>query len=48
MKIPIIGWTAAVIAGLIALGAIIANFVESDSERLERLSEEADKAKEAA
>jgi hypothetical protein len=34
MSIPIIGWIAAVITGLIALGALIAHWIESPSEKL--------------
>ena len=46
--IPIIGWIAAIITLLISLGSIIADFIESDSEKAERLAEATKAAAEAA
>lgn len=48
MGIPIIGWIAAVISGLIALIGIFSTFNETDSEKMEKLAKDTDKAKEAA
>ena len=46
--IPIIGWIAAIITALITLGSIIADFIETDSEKTERLADAAQEAAEAA
>jgi len=46
--IPIIGWIAAIITALITLGSIIADFIETDSEKTERLADAAREAAEAA
>lgn len=48
MNIPIIGWIAAIIAALIALGVAISNFVETDAEKAERLAAETENAKQVA
>jgi hypothetical protein len=48
MNIPIIGWIAAIIAALVALGVAISNFVESDAEKAERLATETENAKQVA
>lgn len=48
MNIPIIGWIAAVISALIALASILSSAIETDSEKMKRLSEETNRAKEAA
>lgn len=48
MNIPIIGWIAAIISALIALAGILSSVIETDAEKMERLSEETNRAKEAA
>lgn len=48
MNIPIIGWIAAVISALIALASILSSAIETGSEKMKRLSEETNRAKEAA
>ena len=48
MNIPIIGWIAAVISLLIALAGILNSVIETDAEKMKRLSEETNRAKEAA
>lgn len=48
MNIPIIGWIAAVISALIALAGILSSAIETGSEKMKRLSEETNRAKEAA
>ena len=48
MNIPIIGWIAAIIAALIALGVAISNFVETDAEKAQRLAAETENAKQVA
>ena len=48
MNIPIIGWIAAIISALIALAGILSSVIETDAEKMKRLSEETNRAKEAA
>lgn len=48
MNIPIIGWIAAIISALIALGVAISNFVETDAEKAQRLAAETENAKQVA
>lgn len=48
MNIPIIGWIAAVISALIALAGILSSVIETNAEKTKRLSEETNRAKEAA
>lgn len=48
MNIPIIGWIAAVISALIALASILSSAIETGSEKMKRLSEETNRAKETA
>ena len=48
MNIPIIGWIAAIISALIALAGILSSVIETDDEKMKRLSEETNRAKEAA
>lgn len=48
MNIPIIGWIAAIISALIALVGILDSVIETDAEKMKRLSEETNRAKEAA
>lgn len=48
MNIPIVGWIAAIISALIALAGILSSVIETDAEKMKRLSEETNRAKEAA
>lgn len=48
MNIPIIGWIAAIISALIALAGVLSSVIETDAEKMKRLSEETNRAKEAA
>lgn len=48
MNIPIIGWIAAIISALIALAGILDSVIETEAEKMKRLSEETNRAKEAA
>ena len=48
LSIPIVGWIAAIISALIALAGILSSVIETDAEKMERLSEETNRAKEAA
>lgn len=43
-----IGWIAAIISALIALVGILSSVIETDAEKMKRLSEETNRAKEAA
>lgn len=48
LSIPIVGWIAAIISALIALAGILSSVIETDAEKMKRLSEETNRAKEAA
>ena len=48
LNIPIVGWIAAIITALIALAGILSSVIETDAEKMKRLSEETKRAKEAA
>lgn len=47
LSIPIIGWIAGIISALIALAGILSSVIETDAEKMKRLSEETNRAKEA-
>ena len=44
MNIPIIGWIAAIISALIALAGILSSVIETDDEKMKRLSEDTNRS----